>query len=41
MKLTKIYLNLKEIFDHQFETLANKLINATNKEENQVIVKNI
>ena len=31
----------EQIFDHQFETLANKLINATNKEENQVIVKNI
>ena len=31
----------EQIFDHQFETLANRLINATNKEENQVIVKNI
>ena len=26
-------------FDHKFET-ANKLINTTNKEENQIIVKN-
>ena len=25
----------KQIFGHTFETLANKLINATNKEENQ------
>ena len=32
---------LKQIFDHKFETLANKLINTTNKEENQIIVKNI
>ena len=31
----------KEIFGHTFETLANKLINTTNKEENQIIVKNI
>ena len=31
----------EQIFDHQFETLANKLINTTNKEENQIIVKNI
>ena len=31
----------KQIFDHKFETLANKLINTTNKEENQIIVKNI
>ena len=30
----------EQIFDHKFETLANKLINATNKEENQIIVKN-
>ena len=29
----------KQIFDHKFETLANKLINTTNKEENQIIVK--
>ena len=32
---------LKQIFDHKFETLANKLINTTNKEENQIIVNNI
>ena len=31
----------KEIFGHTFETLANKLINTTNKEENQIIIKNI
>ena len=31
----------KQIFDHKFETLADKLINTTNKEENQIIVKNI
>ena len=31
----------KQIFDHTFETLANKLINTTNKEENQIIVNNI
>ena len=31
----------EQIFDHKFETLANKLINTTNKEENQTIVKNI
>ena len=31
----------KHIFGHAFETLANKLINTTNKEENQIIVKNI
>ena len=31
----------RQIFDHKFETLANKLINATNKEENQIIVNNI
>ena len=31
----------EQIFDHKFETLANKLINTTNKEENQIIVKNI
>ena len=27
--------------DHKFETLANKLINTTNKEENQITVKDI
>ena len=31
----------EEIFGHTFETLANKLINITNKEENQIIVYNI
>ena len=31
----------KRIFGHTFETLANKLINTTNKEENQIIVNNI
>ena len=32
---------LEKIFGHTFETLANKLINITNKEENQIIVYNI
>ena len=27
----------EQIFGHTFETLANKLINTTNKEENQII----
>ena len=37
-----IYQRLfEQIFGHKFETLANKLINTTNKEENQIIVKNI
>ena len=31
----------KQIFGHTFKILANKLINKTNKEENQIIVKNI
>ena len=31
----------KQIFGHAFETLANKLTNTTNKEENQIIVNNI
>ena len=31
----------EQIFGHTLETLANKLINATNKEENQIIVNNI
>ena len=31
----------KQIFGHTFETLANKLINTTNKEENQIIVDHI
>ena len=31
----------EQIFGHTLETLANKLINTTNKEENEIIVKNI
>ena len=31
----------ERIFGHTFETLANKLIDTTNKEENQIIVNNI
>ena len=31
----------KQIFGLTFETLANKLINTTNKEVNQIIVNNI
>ena len=31
----------EQIFGHALETLANKLINTTNKEENQIIVNNI
>ena len=31
----------EQIFGHKFETLTNKLINTTKKEENQIIVKNI
>ena len=31
----------QQMFGHKFETLGNKLINTTNKEENQIIVKNI
>ena len=31
----------EQIFGHKFENLANKLINATNKDENQIIAKNI
>ena len=31
----------KQVFGHAFETLANKLINTTNKKENQIIVINI
>ena len=27
----------EQIFDHKFETLANKLINTTNKEEKQLL----
>ena len=30
----------KQIFGHTLEKLANKLINITNKEENQIIVHN-
>ena len=29
----------EQMFSHKYQTLANKLINATNKEENQIIVK--
>ena len=32
---------LDEIFGHTFLTLANKVINATNKEENRIIVEDI
>ena len=31
----------EQIFDYTLETLANKLTNRTNKEENQIIVNNI
>ena len=31
----------KQIFGHTLEALANKLIDTTNKEKNQKIVKNI
>ena len=31
----------KQIFGHTLETLANKLINTKNKEENQIAVNNI
>ena len=31
----------KQVFGHAFETLANKLINTTNKKEKQIIVINI
>ena len=31
----------EQIFGHKFEALTNKLINTTNKEENQIIVRNI
>ena len=33
--------SFKKIFGRKFETLANKLINATKIEENHIIVKNI
>ena len=31
----------EQLFGHKFETLTNKLINTTNKKENQIIVNNI
>ena len=31
----------EQIFDHKSKILTDKLINTTNKEENQIIVKNI
>ena len=31
----------EQMFGHTLETLANKLINTTNKEENKIIIKNI
>ena len=31
----------EQVFVHTLETLANKLINTRNKEENQIIVNNI
>ena len=31
----------EEVFGHTFVTLANKLINTTNKEENQIIIDDI
>ena len=31
----------EQIFDHTLIKLADKLINTTNKEENQIIVRNI
>ena len=31
----------EQIFGHTFETLANKLINTTNKEENHIILNDI
>ena len=31
----------KQIFYHTLEILANKLINTTNKEKNQIIIKNV
>ena len=39
MKLTKKLF--KQIFGQTLEALANKLIDTTNKEKNQIIVKNI
>ena len=47
-KLTFAYISnaidekfFEEIFGHTFVTLANKLINTTNKEENGIIINNI
>ena len=31
----------EQIFDHTLTKLADKLINTTEKEENQIIIKNI
>ena len=31
----------EKIFGHKFEALADKLINTTNKEEKQILIKNI
>ena len=31
----------EEVFGHKFVALANKLINTTSKEENQIIINNI
>ena len=39
--MIKSYLNFGEIFGYKFETLANKLLNTTNKEENHIVVNNI
>ena len=38
ISLTK---NIYTILGHTFKTLGNKLINTTNKEENQIIINNI
>ena len=47
-KLKLAYLSNKideslfeQIFNHKIKTLANKLINKTKKEKNQIIVENI
>ena len=34
-------MNFEQIFGYKFETLANKLLNTTNKEENHIVVNNI
>ena len=31
----------EQIFHHKFKTLTDKLINTTNKEENQIIINSI